>query len=116
LDAWLDAIDAAGQRPLAGFLVDAAVEWLRIPRGGEELVRSLSSDTSLRELSLARRRAGAFLRTLRRLRTWDREHREVRFIDDGYEVAQDLVSDWERLGNAGFDAAQAQVASLDALP
>ncbi|GMU61791.1 MAG: hypothetical protein AMXMBFR34_35540 [Myxococcaceae bacterium] len=40
----------------------------------------------------------------------------VRFIDDGYELAQRLVVDWERLGERGFTRAATLVAELDAIP
>jgi hypothetical protein len=40
----------------------------------------------------------------------------VRFIDDGYDLAQRLVADWERLGERGFQRAQDLVTELDAIP
>ena len=116
LDGFLSTIDGAGQRGLATFLVDAGVEWLRTTRSAEELARSLSHETPLRDRSEARRSAGAFLRALGRLREWHQQHRGVHFIDDGYEVAQHLVRDWERLGEPGFSKASELVAQLDALP
>lgn len=116
LDAFLAAIDAGGQRQLAGFLVDGAVRWLATPRAADAYVRGLSADAPLRDRTDARRHAAAFMRALARLHAWDREHRAVRFIDDGYELAQRLVKDWERLGEHGFSAAAQLVADLDALP
>jgi hypothetical protein len=115
LDAFLGAIDAAGQRQLAGFLVDAAVDWLGRERSAEAYVRGLSRDAPLRDRTEARRQAAAFLRALERLRAWDREHRAVRFIDDGYDLAQRLAKDWERLGEQGFTQAARLVAELDTL-
>lgn len=116
LGRFFDAIDGAGQRQLASFLVDAGARWLSRPRTADEYVRALNPDAPLRERTEARRQAGALLRALERLRAWDREHRGVRFIDDGYELAQRLVKDWERLGEPGFGAAARLVAELDALP
>jgi hypothetical protein len=116
LDAFLAAIDKAQARQLANFLVDAAAEWLRTPRTPEDLVRGLSTEAPLRARTEARRRAGAFMRALARLRTWDAEHRGTRFIDDGYDLAQALVARWERLGDAGFNAAARLVEALEALP
>ena len=116
LDGFLVAVDQAGQRDLGTFLIDAGVEWLRTARSAEELVRSLSHEASLRERSEARKAAGAFLRALGRLREWDQQHRSVRFIDDGYEMAQHLVRDWERLGERGFATAAEFATQLDALP
>lgn len=116
LQSFLAAVDAAGQRQLAGFLVDAAERWLATPRSADAYVRGLSTDAALRERADARRHAAAFLRALERLHAWDREHRAVRFIDDGYELAQRLVKDWSRLGEQGFASAARLVGELDALP
>lgn len=116
LDVFFQAIDAGGQRQLASFLVDAGVQWLASPRTADAYTRGLASDAPLRERTEARRQAAAFVRALARLHAWDREHRAVRFIDDGYELAQRLVKDWERLGEVGFGAAARLVADLDALP
>lgn len=116
LEAFLAAVDLAGRRDLASFLVDAGAEVLRVPRTAEDRVRSLSVDATLRDRTEARRRAAAFFRALGQLRTWDQEHRSVRFIDDGYTQAQRLLVDWERLGDAGFSAAQQAASALEALP
>ena len=116
LGGFLSSIDEAGRRGLAGFLVDAGVEWFRTPRSADDLVRSLSADTPLRDRSEARKAAAAFLRSLGTVREWDQQHRAIRFIDDGYETAQALVRDWERLGEPGFQQASSIVAQLDALP
>lgn len=116
LEAWLRDVDAAGRRDLATFLVDAAVEVLPELRHGDALAQGLRQDAPLRERTEARRAAGAFLRSLATLREWDQAHRAVRFIDDGYDVAQKLVKDWERLGDAGFSRAAELVAELDAIP
>lgn len=116
LDGFLSAIDAAGQRQVASFLIDAAVRWFDRPRVAESYVRALDPGAPLRDRTEARRQAGAFLRVIGRLQAWDREHRSVRFIDDGYELAQRLVKDWERLGEQGFARAARLVAELDALP
>jgi hypothetical protein len=116
LDGFLTAIDAAGRRDLASFLIDAAVTWVTPDRAAEELTRAMTGDAPLRERTEARRRSAAMLRALARLREWDQQHRSVRFIDDGYELAQRLVGDWERLGERGFAKAAALVTELDAIP
>ncbi len=115
LHSFLEAIGEVPNRPLAAFLVDAAAGFFAVRRSSEDLVRALSPDAPLRERVEARRAAGAFQRGLLQLRTWDQEHRSIRFIDDGYDVAQALVKDWERLGEQGFTAAAQLVAELDAL-
>lgn len=116
LEAWLKAIDLAGRRDLATFLIDTAASWLAADRTADELTRSMSLDAPLRERTDARRRAAAMLRSLAQLREWDHQHRAVRFIDDGYTLAQRLVVDWERLGERGFTRAANLVAELDAIP
>jgi hypothetical protein len=116
LDAFFAAIHSAGRHDLASFLIDAAVSWLSVDRSADELTRAMTQDAPLRERTEARRRAGAMLRALARLREWDQHHRSVRFIDDGYELAQRLVADWERLGDRGFTRAATLVAELDAIP
>lgn len=113
LQRFLDAADA--RRELAGFLIDVAAQYFQRPRTGEELTRSLSSEVPLRERVEARRWAGATWRALARLRAWDAQHRTVRFIDDGYDLAQQLVREWEALGDRGFTQAAALVAQLDAI-
>lgn len=116
LEAFLRDLDAAGRRDLATFLVDVAVTAVPELPSGEALTQGMKLDAPLRERTEARRAAGAFLRSLATLRTWDQAHRGVRFIDDGYELAQKLVKDWERFGDAGFTRAAALVGELDAIP
>jgi hypothetical protein len=116
LSAFLAAIDQAGRRDLATFLIDAAVGWLVPGRSSDRLLAQPSASAPLRARSEARRASAAFLRALGTLRAWDEAHRAVRFMDDGYEVAQRLLKDWQRLGEAGFTRAAALVAELDALP
>ena len=116
LDRWFTAIDAAGRRDLATFLIDTATSWLQAERSADELTRSMSPDAPLRERTDARRRAAAMLRALATLRAWDQQHRSVRFIDDGFALAQRLVVDWERLGERGFSRAAHLVSELVAIP
>ncbi len=116
LEAFFAAIDKASRRDLATFLIDAATTWLDAARTADELTRSMSVDAPLRERTDARRRAAAMLRALATLREWDQQHRSVRFIDDGYDLAQRLVQDWERLGERGFTRAANLVTELDAIP
>jgi hypothetical protein len=100
LTAFLSAIDSAGRRDLAGFLIGAGKSLMQQPASW--WVAGLSPQSSLRERSEAAQAAGAFLRGLERLGRWDAEHRMVRFFDDGYEVAQVLLSEWKAFGEAGF--------------
>jgi FtsH ternary system domain X6 len=116
LDAFFKAIHAAGRHDLATFLIDAASTWVTPDRTADEFTRSMQMDAPLRDRTEARRRAAAMLRGLSTLREWDQEHRAVRFIDDGYALAQRLVADWERVGERGFSKAAQLVSELDAIP
>lgn len=100
LDAFLDAVDGAGRRDLAGFVLDALRPLVDQP--ASRWVSSLSPRASLSVKAEARRAAGASLRALGRLARWDAEHRAVRFFDDGYEGAQLLLSAWASFGEPGF--------------
>jgi hypothetical protein len=82
--------------------------------GGAALAQGLDANAPLRERLKARQAAGALLRAVLHLRTWDSEHRTVRFIDDGYDEAQRLVRAWEALGDAGFRAVEASWEQLSA--
>ncbi len=113
LEAFLDAVDAAGRRDLAGFLLDAGKALVGAPAA--RWVEGLSREASLSARAEASRASGAFLRGLGRLARWDAEHRAVRFIDDGYEVAQHLLARWEGFGEAGFLRAQALLGELFSL-
>lgn len=113
--AFLDVLEAKQQRHLARFFIDAAAAWLARHQSASELVL-LDPETPLRERAEARREAGALWRIVQRLEQWDQQHRATRFIDDGYDVAQALVKDWERLGPHGFAAATRLLAELEALP
>ncbi|WP_164016886.1 hypothetical protein [Pyxidicoccus trucidator] len=100
LSSFLDAVDSAGRRDLAGFLLEAGRPLLEQP--ASRWVEGLSLTTSLGVRATAARASGAFFRVLGRLTRWDAEHRAVRFFDDGYEAAQLLLSEWSPFGEAGF--------------
>jgi hypothetical protein len=109
----LDAARPASARVQAGFLLEVARRWLEAPAQFE--LSGLDPESSLSERTRARRASVALLRALPRLRTWDTEHRQTRFIDDDYELAQALVREWEPFGDRGFTAAEQLVAQVDAL-
>lgn len=100
LNAFLEAVDGAGRRDLAGFVLDALRPLVDQP--ASRWVSSLSPRASLSVKAEARRAAGASLRALGRMARWDAEHRAVRFFDDGYEAAQLLLSAWASFGEPGF--------------
>lgn len=114
LESFLSAVDQAERRELATFLVHAARGWL-----GEgsftaaNAVAALNPTAPLRERQEARRAAAAPYRALARLFAWDKEHRNLRFIDDGYAKAQALVKQYERLGERGFATAARVLEELE---
>lgn len=115
LQAFLKACEKAHARGLATCLIEAACELVaRGPLGGAALAAGLDSNAPLRERLKARQAGGALLRAVLHLRTWDAEHRTVRFIDEGYDEAQRLVRAWEALGDGGFRAVEAAWEQLSA--
>ena len=116
LEAFLERVDAGGRRELATFLIDAALHWTSTERNVNDAVAAMQPDAPLRDRTEARRRSAAMLRAVNHLRTWDQQHRTVRFIDDGYDVAQRLVRDWDRLGERGFTRVAELIAAFDAIP
>lgn len=100
LSPFLDALDAAGRRDLAGFLLEAGRPLLEQP--AVRWVEGMSLSAALSVRGAAARASGAFLRALGRLSRWDAEHRAVRFFDDTYDAAQLLLSEWSPVGEPGF--------------
>lgn len=115
LDAFFTACDSAGRRDLAGFAVEAAARVLPSAVPATQWSSGLDKSSALRERAAARRAAGAFLRSLARLRAWSEEHRTTRFFEDGYDAAQLLLSRWERFGDEGWARAEGVLRELDSL-
>jgi hypothetical protein len=122
VDRFLDRIDAADRWDVATFLVDAA--WRALVLHGRvepaELARRVSpplraEDATLRVRSEAKRQAGALFHALARIAKKRDELALVRFIDDGYEAAQAILSEWEALPREAFTRAEQVVRSLAAL-
>lgn len=115
LGPYLDAIDLAGRRDLAGFLLDAARVLTEGAPRGARWVEALEPSGPLRERTHARRAAAVLLRAVGRLRQWDEQHRAIRFFDDEYDTAQHLLRRWEALGAEGFRRVEAAQQDLEAL-
>jgi len=113
LSAFLDALEAARRRDLAGFLLEAGRTL--VGRPATYWVEFLSPRASLRVRAEAAQAAGAWLRMLARLARWDAEHRTVRFFDDDYDAAQLLLSQWNAFGEAGFRLAAERERALASL-
>jgi hypothetical protein len=105
LNGFLDAVDRAGRRDLASFLVDAAQALLQARPAARLWIRSLAPDSALEARQTAARAAGAFLRAIDRMAGWWGELGTVAFFDEGYEAAQALLARWQLLGRDGFDYA-----------
>ncbi len=106
LREYLDAIEAAGRRDLARFLLVAAGRLLLNPHSTDEWFVNLD----LRGVRLADRevvyRAGLFtFAELDRLRRWQDEAVGIGYYDEGYAASQLWKSDWEALHGAKVCAA-----------
>jgi FtsH ternary system domain X6 len=110
LERFLTAVEKAGRKDLARFLLRAASGIL----DGGERSSGWFPRLDLRELRLADRadvyRDGlAFLQSLSRLRQWEQSARNVGYYDDGYAASQLWKSDWEAAGGTGICAAAAEI-------
>lgn len=98
----LDALFAAAKEPQSRgaltFLVEAGKRVLAAQLSAASYGAALNPRSTLRERSEARQASGALLRGLQRLAAMDATHRQTRFTDDGYELAQALVVRWEAAG------------------
>ena len=116
-DAFLDVVSGSlRDRALAGFLVDAAGQWLSMPRTSGDYTASLNANAPLRERMEARKQSASLMRAVARLRGWDAEHRSMHFLDDDFAPGQALIRDWNGFGDAGFREAERLISELDALP
>jgi hypothetical protein len=120
LELLLDAAERTQRWDLVSFLVDATIA---IAKPGlapaqitARMVRELDPSTSLGDRTTARKAAGAHLRAVARIAKRQEELRYARHFDDGYDVAQLLLTRWERLGNDGFARAAEALSSLESLP
>ncbi len=115
IDAFLSKLQTPKDRALASFLVEAAAIVLKRDISASTFVQSLSPNTTVRARSEARKMATPLLRSLSRLKTWDAEHRNLRFFEDDYTLAQELAREWQVLGERSFAAAEQIIAELDSI-
>jgi hypothetical protein len=119
LDMFIDAAAKADRWDLATFLVEAAR--LALPPGVRpELIAQRASPPvrpggTLRARTEARQRAGALFHVLPRIARHYEDLSLVRFIDDGYDVAQATLSSWSPLGREGFARGAAVAGELASL-
>ena len=113
LEALLDAVDRVGRRDLARFLLSAASTLLGDDRAPGAWVGSLNLvGLRLADRAEVHRDALVFLRSLDRLRSWERSSRDVGYFDEGYVASQLWKADWEasngeRLCDRAADVARA---------
>lgn len=119
LDAFLDTAARLQRWDLATFIIEAAHQAL--PAGvrpdliAQRAAPPVKSGGTLRARTEARQRAGALFHVLARLGHRYEELALVRFIDDGYDVAQATLSSWSPFGRAGFSRGAAVVGELSSL-
>jgi hypothetical protein len=109
----MGACDRKKRRDLATFVIEAAVPL--IERDIAPMPPALDPTAPLSVRMAARTAAGALLRAVIRWNDWDQEHRGVRFIDDDYARAQQLLAKFERIGSAGVDRVASWLSDLSAL-
>jgi hypothetical protein len=118
MENFLQAINAAGRRDLARFVLFAASELLR----GQPVAKSWIGSLDVKGLRLADRvatyrAATACLRQLDRLQQWDRQARTIGYLDESYTAAQLWKADWEAAdGETLAEKARAVIKELEPLP
>jgi hypothetical protein len=115
LTAFLDAIEKAGRRDLARFLLRAGQSLLGPYAHTGMWTGSLQmGGTRLADRAATYQAATAYLRCFERLMNWARWARSVGYFDEGYDAAQLWLSDWERYdGDTLTTRAHAIVRGLD---
>jgi hypothetical protein len=117
LRGFLDAVDAAGRRDLARFLLPVASELLRERPSSQAWIGQLDArGLRLADRMEAYRSALAVPHGLDRLGEWDRQARSVGYFDEDYAAAQLWKSDWECWnGNELTAAARAIIREVEAV-
>jgi hypothetical protein len=117
LGAFLDAIDAAGRRDLARFLLAVLQKLLTEGASAERWLAGLRDrGPTIAQRTETGRAALILLRQLGRLRDWAREARGVAFFEENYAASQLYKSDWERAqGEAQYARAEAILRQIEPL-
>ena len=115
LGALLDAVDRVGRRDLVRFVLSAAASLLGVDREPGGWVGTLDlGRLRLADRAEVHRDALVFLRSLDRLRGWERASRGVGYIDEGYVASQLWKADWETAnGERLCDRAAAVARAVD---
>lgn len=119
IDAFVDACAKIERWDLISFLVDAAFRAMPPSARPETIAQRATapvrSGGTLRARTEARQRSGALFHSIARIGRKYEELALVRFIDDGYDVAQALLTAWSQLGREGFARAAAVSSELTSL-
>jgi hypothetical protein len=117
LTAFLDALESAGRRDLARFLIKSAHALLRHDANAGMWTGGLDlSGARLADRAATYQAAAGFLRQLDRLHAWTRAARAVSYFEEGYAAAQLWLADWEHFqGDALTARAHAILRDLDPL-
>ena len=117
LDKLVDALDRAGRRDLARFLLMAGASLLgHGPSADSWLARMSTTGLTVGQRAAVSMAAFAFLRVFERFQQWEEQARTVGYFDEGYAASQLWKADWERYAGAACGAAaQAIVRQSDPL-
>jgi hypothetical protein len=117
LDAFLGAVDAAGRRDLARFLLVVAAHLLRDSPTADDWIGALDLEGfRLAERAEVYRAALVVLQRLDQLRRWDQQARTIGYFDEGYSAGQWWKAEWERHeGDALWARAQAILREVEPL-
>jgi hypothetical protein len=115
LDAFLDAVEAAGRLDLARFLLQASHVLLGPhAHAGMWTQRLHMAGQRVADRAATYQAAAALLRRLERLQGWERQARGVGYFDEGYHASQLWKSDWDQYkGDVLHARAEAIVRQLD---
>ena len=103
LAGYLDAIEKAGRRDLARFVLEVFARLPRSPGTTTEFwIGGLlgSGPARLAERLKIQRCALVFLQQATRLRQWEQQARETGFFDEDYAAGKFWLGEWERLNAA----------------
>jgi hypothetical protein len=115
LSVFLDAIEGAGRRDLARFLLHAASVLVGPhAHAGMWTARLEMAGQRVADRAATYQAATTFLRVLDRLQTWERTARGVGYFDEGYAANQLWKADWEQVqGDQLTERARAIIQQLD---
>jgi hypothetical protein len=117
LDAFLAAVEKAGRRDLAGFLLVAMAELIQPNVTAQQWVNTPAiTGARLADRVETYQSALALVNRVDRFRQWEHVARTVGYFDEGYAASQLIKADWERYGGDDLaNRAQRIIRELDPL-